>query len=126
MAGAFAAVDNEACACLGFDGVGGCFVFLLALSCEYIDSSLGMGYGTALTPLLYRDGNVDFWRDRKARSAAVSLSLLSVIGAIAAVFFAISIPAVWLKATIAVVICFSGVAVLASRSRERLCREQSV
>ncbi len=110
-----------------------------------------MGYGTTLTPLLllagfeplqvvpcillsefaaglsaafmhHRDGNVDFWRDRKARSAAVSLSLLSVIGAIAAVFFAISIPVVWLKATIAIVICFSGVAVLATRRRKRPCR----
>ena len=27
-------------------------VAILALSCEYIDASIGMGYGTALTPLL--------------------------------------------------------------------------
>lgn len=27
-------------------------IFLAALACEYLDSSLGMGYGTTLTPLL--------------------------------------------------------------------------
>jgi len=31
-------------------------VILLALSCEYIDSSLGMGYGTTLTPILLLAG----------------------------------------------------------------------
>ena len=67
-------------------------VFLVALGCEYLDSSLGMGYGTTLTPILLlagfapldivpaillsealtgaaagllhqRDGNVNFLRD---------------------------------------------------------------
>ena len=28
------------------------FVIILAFLCEYIDSSLGMGYGTTLAPLL--------------------------------------------------------------------------
>jgi len=27
-------------------------LFLSALACEYVDSSMGMGYGTTLTPLL--------------------------------------------------------------------------
>ena len=31
-------------------------VFLAALVCEYVDSSLGMGYGTTLTPLLLLAG----------------------------------------------------------------------
>ena len=28
------------------------FIIIIAFFCEYIDSSLGMGYGTALTPIL--------------------------------------------------------------------------
>ncbi len=28
------------------------FIIVLAFVCEYIDSSLGMGYGTTLTPIL--------------------------------------------------------------------------
>ena len=31
-------------------------IFLAALACEYMDSSLGMGYGTTLTPLLLLSG----------------------------------------------------------------------
>ncbi|GAF92609.1 unnamed protein product, partial [marine sediment metagenome] len=31
-------------------------IFLAALFCEYIDSSLGMGYGTTLTPVLLLAG----------------------------------------------------------------------
>ena len=31
-------------------------IFLAALGCEYLDSSLGMGYGTTLTPLLMLAG----------------------------------------------------------------------
>ena len=33
-----------------------CAIFLAALFCEYIDSALGMGYGTTLTPLLLLAG----------------------------------------------------------------------
>ena len=31
-------------------------VFIMALACEYLDSSLGMGYGTTLTPILLLAG----------------------------------------------------------------------
>lgn len=90
-------------------------VFLLSLVLEFVDSSLGMGYGTALTPVLmllfgfelhqivpcillseflsgaaaglmhHRDGNVDFVRDKQARWTVLTLSVLSVIGVIAGV-----------------------------------------
>ena len=75
-------------------------IFFAALLCEYVDSSLGMGYGTTLTPLLLlagfapldivpaillsealtgaaaglfhqRDGNVNFLRDARARRTAL-------------------------------------------------------
>ena len=121
-------------------------VFLTALFCEYIDSSLGMGYGTTLTPLLllagfeplqivpcvllsefvaglgagvmhHRDGNVDLLRDRRVRSTVVLLSVLSVVGAIAAVTLAVRIPKFWLTVTIAVIILLVGITTLATIRR---------
>ena len=122
-------------------------IFLAALGCEYIDSALGMGYGTTLTPLLLlagfeplavvpcvlvselvtgllaammhqRDGNVDFVRDRKARRTAILLSVLSVVGAIAAVTLALKVPKVWLGSIIAIIILSVGVATLATIRRQ--------
>ncbi len=122
-------------------------IFLAALACEYIDSSLGMGYGTTLTPLLllagfeplqivpcvllsefltgltaglmhHRDGNVDLIRDRRARGTMVLLSILSAIGAIAAVVLALHLPKFWLKAIIAIIILSVGVTILATIRRQ--------
>ncbi len=121
-------------------------IFLTALFCEYIDSSLGMGYGTTLTPLLllagfeplqivpcvllsefvtgamaglmhHHDGNVDFLRDRRARSTTILLSALSVVGAVAAVTLAIQVPKAWLSSIIAVIILSVGVITLATARR---------
>ncbi|MDY7109406.1 MAG: sulfite exporter TauE/SafE family protein [Planctomycetota bacterium] len=121
-------------------------IFLVALFCEYIDSSLGMGYGTTLTPLLllvgfdplqivpcvllsefvtglaagllhHRDGNVDLVRDRRARGTVLLLSALSVFGAVAAVTLALTIPAFWLKLIIAVIIFSIGVVILSTIHR---------
>ena len=122
-------------------------VFLAALCCEFIDSSLGMGYGTTLTPLLllagfeplqivpcvllseavtgigaglmhHRDGNVDFIRDKRARSTAMLLSVLSAVGALAAVAFALQVPRYWLKAIIAVIVLSVGIVTLATFRRQ--------
>lgn len=118
-------------------------VFLAALLCEYIDSSLGMGYGTTLTPLLmlagfaplqivpcvlisefvtglaaglmhHCDGNVDLIRDPRVRGTTVLLSALSAVGAILAVNLALSIPKFWLSAIISGIILAVGVTVLAT------------
>jgi uncharacterized protein len=122
-------------------------IFLSALFCEFIDSSLGMGYGTTLTPLLllagfeplqivpcvllsefltgltagimhHRDGNVDLLRDRRARGTAVLLSMLSALGAVAAVTLALYVPEFWLKAIIAIIILSVGITVLATMRRK--------
>jgi len=122
-------------------------VFLVALFCEYVDSSLGMGYGTTLTPLLllagfeplqvvpcvllsefvtglmaglmhHRDGNVDLVRDRRALGTVLLLSTLSVVGAVAAVTLALSIPKFWLKLIIAVIILSIGVVILSTIRRQ--------
>jgi len=121
-------------------------VFLAALVCEYIDSSLGMGYGTTLTPLLllagfeplqivpavlfsellsgltagalhHRDGNVDLLRDRHARRTVLLLTVLSAAGAIAAVTLAVSIPKFWFSLAIVTIVLAMGVIVLATRTR---------
>ncbi|MBK1700833.1 sulfite exporter TauE/SafE family protein [Thiococcus pfennigii] len=121
-------------------------VFLGALLCEYIDSSLGMGYGTTLTPLLliagfeplqivpavlfsellsglaagvlhHRDGNVDWLRDVQARRTAALLILLSAAGAIVAVTVAVSIPRFWFSLAIVIIVLAMGVITLATRRR---------
>jgi uncharacterized membrane protein YfcA len=149
--------------CLGISFVGDSYspgvillIFLAALGCEFVDSSLGMGYGTTLTPLLLLagfeplavvpcvlcselvtgllaafmhqcDGNVDFLRDRKARGTAILLSVLSVVGAVAAVTIALKVPKVWLSSIIAIIILSVGVATLATLRRQiRYSRGQMV
>lgn len=88
-------------------------LFMLSSFCEYIDSSLGMGYGTTLTPLLltfgvvrqdlvpaillselltgffagiahHKEGNVDLHKDKNIKTAVIFLAIPSVIGVVAA------------------------------------------
>ncbi len=134
---------------IGGDLAGGMVlaVFLMAVACEYVDSSLGMGYGTTLTPLLllmgfeplqivpavllsefctgiiagllhHRDGNVDLLRDRKVRKTIILLSLLSAVGAVSAAMLALSISKYWLTAIIAIIILSVGFVILATIRRQ--------
>ncbi|MCU0725850.1 MAG: sulfite exporter TauE/SafE family protein [Planctomycetes bacterium] len=122
-------------------------VFFAALLCEYVDSALGMGYGTTLTPILigfgvepllivpailisefvtgvgagflhHRDGNVDFIRDRRAQRVTILLSALSLVGTIGAVVLAVNIRGSTLKLAIAGIIVFMGVFILATLRRQ--------
>ncbi|MCU0833918.1 MAG: sulfite exporter TauE/SafE family protein [Chromatiaceae bacterium] len=130
-------------------------VFLAALVCEYIDSSLGMGYGTTLTPLLllagfeplqivpavlfselltgiaagvlhHRDGNIDLLGDARARRTLMLLTLLSAAGAVTAVTLAISIPKFWFSLAIVVIVLAMGVVILATRKRQIRYRPANV
>ena len=121
-------------------------VFLVALGCEYLDSSLGMGYGTTLTPILLlagfapldivpavllsealtgtaagllhqHDGNVNFLRDRRARHTALLLIALSAVGAIAAAVLAVKISKETLTLFIATIIIAMGIIVLFTLNR---------
>jgi uncharacterized membrane protein YfcA len=121
-------------------------IFLAALACEFMDSSLGMGYGTTLTPVLLlagfeplaivpavllselmtglaagllhqRDGNVDFLRDARARKTTLLLGSLSGVGALLAVWLAVSISRFWLGLLIAAIILAMGVIILLTRNR---------
>jgi len=131
-------------------------VFFAAISCEYIDSSLGAGYGTTLTPLLllagfaplqivpaillsefitgisagishHRDGNIDFLRDRKAQGTALLLSMLSIFGVLVAVTLALHISTFWLTTMIATIILSIGIVILATIRRQlEYCRSHIV
>lgn len=122
-------------------------VFFAALACEFMDSSLGMGYGTTLTPLLLlagfapldivpaillselvtglaagvlhqHDGNVDFLTDRRARRTTLLLAALSGVGALGAVWLAVSISKFWLGLFITAIILAMGVVILLTRKRQ--------
>ena len=122
-------------------------IFLAALGCEYLDSSLGMGYGTTLTPLLllagyapleivpavllselvtglaagamhHRDGNIDLRQDPAARRTFGLLALLSALGAIIAVMLAVKISAAWFSLLIALIILGVGLLTLVTARRQ--------
>jgi uncharacterized membrane protein YfcA len=114
---------------------------LLALCCEYIDSTLGMGYGTTLTPILllmgyepaqivpsvllseflagilagflhHELGNVSFKPGSRPFKVTMVLAACSVIGAVAAVFIAVNIPTWALKTYIGVLVLAMGITIL--------------
>lgn len=126
-------------------------LMLLAMLCEYVDSSLGMGYGTTLTPLLllggqdpqaivpcvlfselltgllagwmhHRDGNVNLTGDSQTLRAGALLAALSTVGALLAVLLALKIGAAWWAATISAVLLAMGLIVLLSTRRRRKFR----
>jgi uncharacterized membrane protein YfcA len=121
-------------------------VALLALLCEYVDSTLGMGYGTTLTPLLllmgyepaqivpavlfsefvtgilagvlhHRFGNVDFKPGSRAFKVALVLAACSVVGAVVAVLIAVNIPKWVLETYIGVLVLAVGIGILATIGR---------
>lgn len=142
----------------------------VAFVCEYMDSTLGMGYGTTLTPVFmlmgfepgeivpailvselctgllagfchHAEGNVNFRPHNNGflrvheiihpvkyfstlRSSlpmhlkiALLFGVCSAIGAVAAVFVAVSIPKFWLKMYIGVLVFSMGILILAFFNR---------
>lgn len=118
----------------------------LAFVCEFIDSALGMGYGTSLTPILLLLGyeplevvpavlfsefvsgisaaffhhsvnNVKFTRSSKDTKVATLLSSFAVIGTTIAVFSAINLPPKILKLWIGAIVLSMGVFILLFRKR---------
>jgi len=114
---------------------------LLAFVCEYVDSTLGMGYGTTLTPLLlllgfgtkqtvpavllsefvtgllagvlhHGFGNVHFARGSRALKVALVLAACSVVGTLAAVYVALNVPSWVVKTYIGVLVLAVGVYLL--------------
>ncbi|MDW8141167.1 MAG: sulfite exporter TauE/SafE family protein, partial [Candidatus Bipolaricaulota bacterium] len=120
-------------------------VALLAFLAEYIDSSLGMGYGTTLSPLLLLLGfspievvpivllsecitgfvaalfhhtyqNVSFRRDSLDSQVALVLGLIGIAGAVLAVTLALRLPDLWVKLYIGLLVFGMGVLVLFTRT----------
>jgi len=116
-------------------------LILFAFFCELVDSSLGMGYGTTLTPVLmiigfgplaivpcvllselitgitaglahHKAGNVNFKRGSIHLNIAIVLASCSIVGATLAVFIAINIPTLWLKTYIGLIVLGMGVLIL--------------
>lgn len=122
-------------------------IAIAAFFCEFIDSSLGMGYGTTLTPVLlllgyqpaevvpavllsefvtgvlaglfhHEFGNVDFKPGTRDFKVMVVMTLLSIVGVVAAVFIAVNVPPWVLKTYVGVLVLAIGVAILANRNRK--------
>jgi hypothetical protein len=116
-------------------------IVLLALVCEYVDSTLGMGYGTTLTPilllagfdpiqivpsvllsefvtgvlagLLHQEfGNVSFARGSRSLRVVLVLAGCSVMGTLVAVLIAVNVPVWALRAYVGVLVLAVGVVIL--------------
>ncbi len=118
----------------------------LCFICELMDSSLGMGYGTTLTPVLlafgyeplelvptillseflsgfassyfhHDTGNVDFTRQSRDFRVAILLALGSVVGVAIGVNIAVHIPTYILKLVIGLIITTAGISIWVLHSR---------
>ena len=125
----------------GFDFKNALVLFGLCFACELIDSGLGMGYGTILTPTLLMIGyqpqdivptvlfsellsgftasffhneieNVELGPRGKDFSAASILATGSIIGVTAGVFLSVNIPKEVLKVAVGCIILTSGLFVI--------------
>lgn len=126
-------------------------ILLIAFGCELVDSTLGMGYGTTLTPLLllfgftplqvvpavllselvtgisaafahHRARNVDLRPGTQAFKVAMVLAACSVVGTVVAVLIAINIPRIVLKTWIGLLVLAVGILILVQVVRRALVR----
>jgi len=121
-------------------------IALLALVCEFVDSTLGMGYGTTLTPLLLllgfdplqvvpavlvselitglagaishnEAGNLDLKKGSMHLKIAVVLGLCSMVGAVIGVNLAVNISKDTLKLIIGIIVLGVGIVILLTRGK---------
>lgn len=124
----------------------GLFLLLIAMAfvCEFIDSSLGMGYGTILAPVLIIMGfnplvaipalllsqafggfsasifhhqfkNVSFHRDSRDLKIVFLISAFGILATIFAAMVAINIPKIVLKTYIGILVFIMGIIILSNR-----------
>ena len=122
------------------------YIIPMAFVCEFMDSSLGMGYGTTLSPLLLLMGfeplqvvpailvselftgatasvfhhnarNADFSVQSKDTKVAAVLSVFALVGTVAAVFMAVKLPARTLKLIIGLIVVAMGVIIALYRKQ---------
>jgi len=122
-------------------------ILVLAFFCELVDSSLGMGYGTTLTPLLlllgytpaevvpavllsecitgtlagllhHEFGNVELRPGARDFKIALVLTGLSLVGVLLGVGIAVNIPAWAVKVYVGLLVLGIGVSILRNHRRE--------
>jgi uncharacterized membrane protein YfcA len=122
-------------------------IIILAFICEYVDSSVGMGYGTTLTPLLlllgyhplqivpaillselltglsaaffhHRFRNTNFNIGSIDLKIALVMAGCSIFGTLAAVLIAMNLPAYYIKLYIGVLVFAMGVFILLTLKRK--------
>lgn len=116
-------------------------LLLLALVCEFMDATIGMGYGTTLTPILlilgypvgmvvpaallsqllanisaaffhHQAGNFHFWNDHQTRNAGLIMGLVGLGVSVATMYFAVKLPASYLRTGITVMVIGIGLFML--------------
>jgi len=121
-------------------------IIVLAFVCEYIDSSLGMGYGTTLTPILlimgynplqivpaillselvtgvsaaffhHRLKNADFKIGTIDTKTVTVLAGCSIVGTIGAVFVALALPKFYVTLYIGILVFAMGLLILVNLNR---------
>jgi uncharacterized membrane protein YfcA len=121
-------------------------LIFLAFICELVDSSLGMGYGTTLTPVLliagyepieivpavlfsecitglvagvlhHEFGNVNFRRGTRDTKIALLLTGLSIVGVMVAVLLAVNVPPWVIKLYIGIVVLGIGLNLLKRKKK---------
>ena len=123
------------------------FIFLITIAflCEYVDSSLGMGYGTTLTPLLlFMDfeplhivpavllsefatgfsagflhnklGNCDFKKNSEDSKVTLVLASCSIAGTIIAVMLALTLSKFFVSMYIGILVLSMGLLIIANIS----------
>lgn len=122
-------------------------VVILAFVCESVDSTLGMGYGTTLTPVLlalgyepleivpavllsesmtgvlagifhHEFGNVNLRPGSQDFKVASVLTALSIFGVLAAVTIAVNLPSWVMKLYVGLLVLVMGLVILKNRKRE--------
>jgi uncharacterized membrane protein YfcA len=123
------------------------FIIILAFLCEYIDSSLGMGYGTTLAPILLIMGyhplqvvpailfselisglsaaffhhkfkNSNFKIGGKDLKVAMVMTSCSILGVFVAVLMALHLPPFYVKLYIGILVLSMGLLILLSLKRK--------
>lgn len=112
-------------------------IFILGFCCEFIDSSLGMGYGTLMSPILlilgfdiflivpsiffsemltgfsaslfhHKFKNFDLVKEEKNRKMVIILSILGVLATILSVFIAVQLSKEFIKLYIGILVIVVG------------------
>lgn len=116
-------------------------LLLLALGCEFMDATIGMGYGTTLTPILlvlgypvgivvpaallsqllanlsaaffhHETGNFNFWKDHQVRNTGLIMGLVGLGVSVATMLFALKLPDQVLRIGITLIVIGIGVFML--------------